>query len=99
MSFSDTSYYYRLEGTILKAICQDNDGNEKEASLDLNTVLGNSNGVFDTQGTNFSDNAMNYGMNSFVLVSRLSDDNGNWCDAGINLNAVVKNNDGKLEKA
>ncbi|KAJ7692656.1 Cyanovirin-N [Mycena metata] len=89
-------YVASFVGPVLKAICRDNDGNEKEASLDLNTVLGNDDGYF-ASGTNFSDNAMNYGMNGTVLAGRLLDDNNNWCDAKVDLNAVVKNNDGKLE--
>ncbi|KAJ7243538.1 Cyanovirin-N [Mycena rebaudengoi] len=98
MSFSATSFYIRLEGTILKAKCQDGKGNDIDSSLNLDTVLGNVNGTFSTDVQSFSATGANYGLNGHTLYARLIKMNNEWHDASIDLDKVIKNNGGKLEK-
>ncbi|KAJ7136878.1 Cyanovirin-N [Mycena epipterygia] len=99
MSFSESSQNYRLEGTHLHAECRDEDGNMCNSSLNLNRVLGNDDGRFDSNGENFSESAEFYGLDGTTLVARLRSSDGEYYDARIDLNSFITNNNGKLEKA
>lgn len=99
MSFSSSSQNIRLDGTYLIADCQDEDENWQESSIDLNAILGNSEGLFDSKGANFADSAEMYELADTTLVARLSNSDGDYQEASIDLDSVVKNNNGRLEKA
>lgn len=99
MSFSESSENYRLEGHHLHADCRDEDDNMCNSSLDLNRVLGNDEGRFDSNGENFSESAEFYGLDGTTLVARLRDSDGEYHDARIDLNSLIMNNNGRLEKA
>ncbi|KAJ7451966.1 Cyanovirin-N [Mycena latifolia] len=68
-------------------------------TLNLDHVLGNNEGRFDTNGSNFSGSASMYGLNGTTLVARLRSADGNHHDAHIDLNSFISNRDGRLEKA
>ncbi|KAJ7092991.1 Cyanovirin-N [Mycena belliarum] len=99
MSFAATSHFYRLEGTYLRAQCKDQHGHVHESTLNLDEVLGNSEGRFDPRGSGFAGSASMYGLNGHTLVARLRSSDGNHHDAHIDLNSCVRNDNGRLERA
>lgn len=99
MSFSESSMGVYLEGTTLHASCQNGSDQWVHSSLDLDTVLGNNNGDFDTNSTGFSKTAQDITLEEDTNVLRAKLKQGQtWKDASIDLNSFIKNDDGQLKK-
>ncbi|KAH7025685.1 Cyanovirin-N [Microdochium trichocladiopsis] len=97
MSFWDSSQEVTLEDNILRASCQDVEGNWQTTEINLNDFLGNSNGIFEWGGGGWHGTATNYRLEGPVLVAQLDDGNGEWPEAKIDLNERITNNNGQLE--
>jgi hypothetical protein len=97
MSFSKSSREIRLEdNTFLIAKCKKRDGTISQSRLNLNTYIGNRDGVFDLSDENFNGSARNVRLEGSSLHAELRTRNGKWCHDVINLDALIGNEDGKL---
>ncbi|KAJ7909109.1 Cyanovirin-N [Mycena leptocephala] len=99
MSFSSSSQFFRLVGTVLHAQCQDQHGNFHNSTIDLDHILGNRDGHFDPNGSRFHETSSICGLNHTTVVARLRREDGNYQDALFDLNQLVSNDNGRLVKA
>ncbi|KAL1835988.1 hypothetical protein VTJ49DRAFT_5736 [Mycothermus thermophilus] len=87
---------------ILRATLINADGEEVEAELDLNTVIGNNDGSFEWGGENFSESAEDIsfsieGADSVpILRANLRNIEGELIGADINLSERIGNNNGEF---
>ncbi|KAK4175817.1 Cyanovirin-N [Triangularia setosa] len=104
MSFHLSAQDIRVDdGHILRARLDNGEGDWVDAELDLNTVLGNNDGIFEWEGGNFSDSAegITFSIEGDegvpILRAGLTNMNGdvNWHD--VNLAERITNNGGQLE--
>ncbi|KAJ7279070.1 Cyanovirin-N [Mycena rebaudengoi] len=98
MSFSDSSQNFRLVGTTLHAQCHDKHGHLHNSTLDLNDILGNNDGNFDTRGSHFHESSGICGLNHTTLVATLRRSDGTYHGTTFDLNSFVRNDDGKLKR-
>ncbi|KAJ7662775.1 Cyanovirin-N [Mycena polygramma] len=96
MSFAETSQNYRLVNTVLHAQCRDEHGNFHNSSLDLDHILGNSEGRFDPNGSRFFESAGICGLNATTLVATLRRSDGTFHGTTFDLNEIVRNDNGRL---
>ncbi|KAI5301277.1 hypothetical protein KEM55_006594 [Ascosphaera atra] len=103
MSFHETSKDIRVEdGHILKATCFTEDGGENESEFDLNTVLGNIEGVLEWDNRDFAESAHEVefsieGEASVpVLRCHCGDGNGGTYSCDKNLAERIANDNGNL---
>ncbi|KAK0672151.1 Cyanovirin-N [Cercophora samala] len=104
MSFHLSAQNIRVDdGHILRAELQNGDGEWVEAELDLNTVLGNNDGIFEWGAGDFNASAQGVTFDLEgdegvpVLRAGLTNMNGdvNWHD--VNLAERITNNNGQFE--
>ena len=97
MSFSKTSRNITFERTfLLKAQCQKTSGEWVDASLDLDTGIGNNEGHFDTSSTDYSRSAGNVKLSGTVLSADLGRTSGGPLHDSIDLDTIVANFEGVL---
>ncbi|OTB15017.1 hypothetical protein K445DRAFT_376434 [Daldinia sp. EC12] len=98
MAFSQSSRDLRLDkhDYTLHALCRTPAKTEQKSRLDLNTILGNSNGRFELGSSNFSKSATDINLKSTLLSARLRDKDGVQREDTINLDAILENVNGKL---
>ncbi|EPS34930.1 hypothetical protein POX_a00102 [Penicillium oxalicum] len=106
MSFHASATSIHLEdGHILKATLLNGEGDEVEATLDLNDIIGNNNGTFDWGGVNFADSAENIEFSQDeredgppipVVRAHLGNLDGDMVPADINLAERITNDNGEL---
>ncbi|KAE8368822.1 Cyanovirin-N [Aspergillus caelatus] len=101
MDFQSSAQNIRVEGkNILVAELRCEDGEWREARVDLDEHLGNDDGHFQWGGRNFSDTAEDVhfaiegGSNVPVLRAQLRDRNGNYQPRDVNLGERVSNANG-----
>jgi hypothetical protein len=97
MAFAITSTDIQLDGSILRAKCQDGRGVPVSSSLDLNSGIGNINGEFNILHTDFASTARDIHLKDNTLNATLETESGSWTQASINLNLCVKTEDGVLK--
>ncbi|KAI1467819.1 CNVH-domain-containing protein [Daldinia caldariorum] len=98
MAFSQSSRDLRLDkpDCTLHATCRTPAKTEQKSRLDLDTILGNSNGRFEVGSSNFSKSATEIRLEGTILSARLRDKDGVEREDTINLDAVLENVNGKL---
>ncbi|KAF9174868.1 hypothetical protein BGX21_010659 [Mortierella sp. AD011] len=99
MSFSATSMNaYLHHDHILRAVCQDEDGNCVESELDLDDLIGNEDGWFTWDSGNFSESARDVRLeDGYLLTAELPMRDGGYRERqGIDLNERVSNDNGQL---
>ncbi|KAJ5134817.1 hypothetical protein N7448_000161 [Penicillium atrosanguineum] len=103
MSFYQSALSFELDDDhILKAVLQDEDGEERESELDLNHIIGNNDGTFEWGGQNFKDSASDIELHREgdeevpILRARLNNVEGEEIDADINLAERITNDNGNL---
>jgi hypothetical protein len=101
MSFHASAENIRVDdGHILRATLHNADGEQVEAEIDLDTILGNDNGWFSWGGENFSHSAEHVhfsleGDDSVpILRAHLTDAEGNVQERDINLAERIGNDNG-----
>ena len=101
MSFNITAQNMRVDnGHILKARLKEANGNEVDAEIDLNSIIGNNNGRFEWGGADFSKSAEEIhfaveGAQSVpVLRALLKNLKGELVRADINLAERIENDNG-----
>ncbi|KDR79182.1 hypothetical protein GALMADRAFT_277685 [Galerina marginata CBS 339.88] len=72
--FATNSRNLRIEGGLLSGQAKTNNGSWNNASLDLNTMIGNRNGRFDFDGRNFSSTAQEIKLDGTRLRAELYTD-------------------------
>ncbi|KAF8448236.1 Cyanovirin-N [Kalaharituber pfeilii] len=100
MSFSASSQSLRLEnGHILKAHCKDRSGKWRESAIDLNRVIGVTDGWFIWGGQDYLHHGKDFQLQGTKLVGWLLKNDGNYRDVlqGIELNEKIINSDGRLD--
>ncbi|EFQ99755.1 hypothetical protein MGYG_02769 [Nannizzia gypsea CBS 118893] len=105
MSFHESSQNIRLEedGRVLVADLRNGAGDMVTARLDLNSVLGNSNGHFSWGDRDFSGSASNIRLdfdppfNLPILRANLIAADGTEVPRDVNLAERITNSDGRLE--
>ncbi|KAI0445135.1 hypothetical protein F4803DRAFT_509522 [Xylaria telfairii] len=97
MAFQSTSRGIYLSGSIVRAECCDRDGNWRSASLDLDNVIGNSDGKFSLSDKDFSHGAENLQLYGSKLSASLPRRDGQRVEATFDLNLCVANMNGGLE--
>ncbi|OHW97947.1 CVNH domain-containing protein [Colletotrichum incanum] len=103
MSFHASAENIRVDdGHILRAQLHNGNGDAVDAELNLNDVLGNSNGSFEWGGAGFADSAedIHFSLegddNVPILRARLFNVEGEAIDADVNLSERIGNNDGNF---
>ncbi|KAJ5947968.1 hypothetical protein N7466_000983 [Penicillium verhagenii] len=102
MSFHESAVDIELhDGHILTAKLRDGEGEEKDAEINLNEIIGNDNGHFSWGGENFRDSASGVelsieGEGIPVLRAVLTDLEGMEIEANVNLAERISNNNGEL---
>ncbi|KAH2220376.1 hypothetical protein KXV37_001046 [Aspergillus fumigatus] len=103
MSFHLTAEDIRIEdGHGLVARLRNADGDLQDASIDLNTCLGNDNGHFQWDGVDFSHSAQDVhfaiegGGQVPVLRAQLANQDGEFQDADVNLSERIENINGEF---
>ncbi|TKW54245.1 Cyanovirin-N -like protein [Colletotrichum tanaceti] len=103
MSFHASAEDVRVDdGHILRARLFNSGGEAVDAELNLNDVLGNSNGSFEWGGGGFADSAEDIHFelegddNVPILRARLFNVEGEAIDADVNLSERIGNNDGNF---
>lgn len=86
-----------LEGATLKAELQRNDGSWREASIELDMVLGNIEGKFQWGQKQFSSSARNIRLNNTLVEAELRLSNGTWSTDSCDLSQRLMNNDGAFQ--
>ncbi|KAF9997700.1 hypothetical protein BGZ80_006942, partial [Entomortierella chlamydospora] len=88
MSFSATSMnVYLHHDHVLRATCQDEDGNWVESELDLDDFIGNDDGWFSWDSGNFSESAQDVRLEGYLLTAELPKRDGDYRERqGIDLN-------------
>ena len=81
---------------MLKAQCQKTSGEWVDASLDLDTGIGNNEGHFDTSTTEYSQSASNIQLSGTVLSADLAQTSGGVLHDSIDLDTCVANFEGVL---
>ncbi|KAG8843652.1 hypothetical protein FRB96_003876 [Tulasnella sp. 330] len=96
---SETTKNIQLDGSTLRADCQTDNGRYQPSSLNLDEILGNSNGSFDIHGQEWSKSARNCRMDGSVLTADLRFENWyQWNDAQtIDLNPLIGTEGGVLK--
>ncbi|KAI1748341.1 hypothetical protein F4782DRAFT_542925 [Xylaria castorea] len=97
MAFQSTSRGIRISGSILQAECRDWDGNWRPTSLDLDTVIGNSDGKFSLANKSFSHGADNLQLCGSKISISLCRRDGPPVKAIFDLNLCVANKNGSLD--
>ncbi|KAM3438579.1 hypothetical protein MY4824_003118 [Beauveria thailandica] len=102
MSFHTSSSNIRVDdGHILRATLRNDNGEDVDSELDLNSCLSNSNGRFEWGGAEFSQSAENISFTLEgdaqvpVLRARLRGSDETY-DADVNLAERIANNNGSL---
>ncbi|CZR67921.1 related to Cyanovirin-N homolog [Phialocephala subalpina] len=102
MSFHLSAQNLRLEGSTLISTLANVEGQENDASIDLNSIIGNEDGRFFWGGADFASSAENIslsiegGDNVPVLRAQLRNAEGELVDADLNLGERLGNNDGQF---
>ncbi|KAK2590190.1 hypothetical protein QQS21_012131 [Conoideocrella luteorostrata] len=96
MAFQSTSRGIHLAGSSLRAECQGLDMKWRSTSLNLNNVLGNSNGKFSLLDKDFSRSAENFHLDGTKLFACLRRLDGQCANATLDLNLCIVNNNGDL---
>lgn len=97
MAFQFTSRSLSIQGSILQAECCDYDRNWRLASINLDEVIGNSDGSFSLYSRNFSRSAKDIQLVGSSLSANLQKHNGQHVKAIIDLNLFIANMNGSLE--
>ncbi|SPJ73956.1 related to Cyanovirin-N homolog [Fusarium torulosum] len=86
-----------VDGHILKAVLTKRDGESRDAELDLNDIIGNTDGWFMWEGVNFSQMASDIKLEGSVLSAQLPKRDGGYIERQrIELNDRISNEDGVL---
>ncbi|CUS11432.1 unnamed protein product [Tuber aestivum] len=100
MSYHKSSVYISLSGNqVLSALCRTCDGEWIRSTIDLNTVLGNSDGRFEWGGVRFSHTAKDVTLkDNRTLSAYLKRRDGSWSEkpVEVNLTEHITNHDGAL---
>ncbi|KAJ5586718.1 Cyanovirin-N [Penicillium hispanicum] len=103
MSFHTSAVGFDLhDDHILRAILRNEDDEEQESELDLNTIIGNENGEFSWGGENFQASATSIELHGEgdegipVLRALLGNLDGEEVPADINLAERIGNDNGNL---
>lgn len=98
MSFTQTSTHVAVnEQGHLSAHCQRSDGTVNASVLDLNTLVGNQEGVLTWGGSNFSQTSTHVAVNAEGhLSAHCQTSAGEVVPSVLNLNSWVSNNEGNL---
>ncbi|KAE8167870.1 Cyanovirin-N [Aspergillus tamarii] len=102
-NFYESAIDVRVEGPVLFARLRTIDGEEVDASIDLNQHLGNSNGSFEWGGANFFETAENVHFNFEgddnvpILRAELQNEAGELQPADVNLGERIINVNGQFE--
>ena len=89
---------YLSDGIILGAKCADNRGGYKDTFINLNTVIGNSNGNLIWENTNFSKSCRKIQLVcKNLLFAQCADVNGIFFYTTIDIDQRLKNRRGKLQ--
>ena len=94
--FSKTSRNINLDGTVLNAESQRNDGSFVNASIDLNAIVTNDDGLLKFGGNEFAFSCSNIALNSNILSATCRRKNGSEDNTSIDLNNHLTNRDGVL---
>ncbi|KDQ19463.1 hypothetical protein BOTBODRAFT_153368 [Botryobasidium botryosum FD-172 SS1] len=99
MSFVESSrdVHLDLDSVVLRAACQNEDGEWNESAFYLNQVLGNIDGEFEWDEENFSFSAENIRLEGDTLFASLQRADGEWNhEARIRLGDRIRNINGEL---
>ncbi|KAI9687876.1 MAG: hypothetical protein M1822_001957 [Bathelium mastoideum] len=97
MTLKESAHSIRLDSSaIVRAQCKRTNGEEVEASLDLNPVIGNNDGHFDAPGQNFAATASNVHLKGFNLHADLRKIDGKYRHDTLDLSKCLTNEDGRL---
>ncbi|KAJ2975660.1 hypothetical protein NQ176_g5399 [Zarea fungicola] len=103
MSFHEGASNIRVDdGHILRATLRNNNGEEVEAELDLDQVIGNNNARFQWGSANFSQSAKDIsfslegGANVPILRANLGGAPDEYSPADVNLAERIRNDNGAL---
>lgn len=97
MAFQASSQDISLDGAVLKAFCKNKFGGLVPSELDLNAVLGSTDGDLVWGLTGFQGSARNISLSGTILHAEVQKHDGSWTDDTFDLAAVVSNVNGKLE--
>jgi hypothetical protein len=95
-NFSKTSRNIRLDYTVLHAECQRINGDFVNASIDLNAIISNQDGLLKFGGSKFAFTCRNIGFNNNILSAICRRIDGSEVPASIDLNDRLTNRDGVL---
>ncbi|RDW56510.1 hypothetical protein BP5796_13151 [Coleophoma crateriformis] len=96
MALNTSSRNLTLDGTSLKAECQNEEGHWKDVDLELEQLLGNLSGNFVWMGKDFGKNARDIRLEGSVLHALLPTSPTTWNPTHVDLNDRVCNKDGLL---
>lgn len=98
MVLNQSAHSLRIElPAIVRAKCKKINGEEVDASLDLNPLVGNNNGHFDAPGENFVASATKIHLKGFILHADLKKVDGHYRHDTLNLDRCLSNEDGHLK--
>lgn len=99
MSFKSSSKDFSLDGSVLKAKCSNSQNEYVDASLDLNSYIGNNDGDFTTENSGFYSVALNVSLDptNVVLSASLKTKDNLYIDRTFELDLYVGNDHGTLK--
>ena len=98
--FMDSCRNLRLDGddsSVLRADLKRNDGSWRDAFVDLNIFLGNTDGKFASNKKAFRDSARRIRLTGSVISAELQKDNDTWSSDSFDLRARLLNNNGVFQ--
>ncbi|KAG0001778.1 hypothetical protein BGZ80_008532 [Entomortierella chlamydospora] len=99
-TFMDSSSDVRLDPdtpNVLRANLRRNNSSWRDASIDLNMFLGNTDGKFTWEGSGFQASARGTNIKGSVLSAELCKIDGSWVSDSFDLRNVIMNNDGVFQ--
>ena len=99
MTLTDTAKDFKLDGSILKASCLNEQKDYVDATLDLDKHIGNSDGDFTTEKNGFYSSAKNVSLDTreIVLLASLKTADGYFIDRTFEISLYVSNDNGTLK--
>jgi len=95
-----TSNNIRIDGSILSANCRRTNGSYEPSSLDLNSCVGNKNGIIWWGSSDFYYTAQDVRLGWYdgrpQLLASIRTISGNWHDVDLELDERIANKNGKL---
>ncbi|KAI1310681.1 hypothetical protein F5Y03DRAFT_403059 [Xylaria venustula] len=96
-SYTQSYKNIKLDGSVLRANLQRNDGSWRDASVDLSLILGNIDGKFSWGGKGFNGSADDIKFEGSVLSAKLRKDDDTWATDSFDLKDRLMNNDGVFQ--